>query len=176
MISEAVGSNPPSPTTMNITRGALKGMGRSVKRAVNSWLNNKLNEYHATRYKGKLVEVIKTARPIAAERIQPFMDYIINDNENAFARASALKRVVTALYSGQLDEELLLKIREYNLQLEELKHAFGSLSQEQKKVIIEFMLPGLKYNALVSNLVTIERVFATETRKVRKVNDHGAFD
>lgn len=156
--------------------GIRDGMGRSVKRAVNSWLNNKLNEYHATRYKGKLEEVIKTARPIAVERIQPFVDYIINGNEEAFARAGALKKVVSALKEGQLDDVTLLIIREYNLQLEELKHAFGSLTQEQKKVIFEFMLPGLKYNALVSNLVTIERIFATETRKVRKANEHGAFD
>lgn len=87
-----------------------------------------------------------------------------------------LKKVVSALKEGQLDDVTLLMIREYNLQLEELKHAFGSLTQEQKKVIFEFMLPGLKYNALVSNLVTIERVFATETRKVRKANEHGAFE
>lgn len=163
---------------MELTRkgGIRDGMGRSVKRAVNSWLNSKLNEYHATRYKGKLEEVIKTARPITVPRIQPFVDYIINGNEDAFTRAGALKRVILALNAGQFDDETLLTIREYNLQLEELKHAFGSLTQEQKKVIFEFMLPGLKYNALVSNLVTIERVFATETRKVRKVNEHGTFD
>ncbi len=163
---------------MELTRkgGIRNGMGRSVKRAVNSWLNNKLNEYHATRYKGKLEEVIKTARPIAGERIQPFVDYIINGNEDAFARASNLKKVVSALNAGRLDSETLLTIREYNLQLEELKHTFGSLTPEQKKAIFEFMLPGLKYNALVSNLVTIERVFALETGKVRKAGEHGAFD
>jgi 60 kDa SS-A/Ro ribonucleoprotein len=41
-----------------------------------------MNDYHATRYKVKLEEVIKVARPIAAGRIQPYMDYIINGNED----------------------------------------------------------------------------------------------
>lgn len=44
--------------------------------------------------------------------------------------------------AGELDYETLSMIGEYNLQLEELKHTFGSLTQEQKKVIFEFMLPG----------------------------------
>ena len=155
--------------------GIRQGMGRSVKRAVNSWLNDRLNDYHATRYKGKLVQVIKTARPIAAERIQPFIDYIINDREDAFPRAKALKSVLQALKAGRVDARVLAAIKANRLQLEELKHAFGSLAQHQKKAVLEFMLPSLKYNALVSNLVTIERVFATETQRVKKTNEHGTF-
>lgn len=162
---------------LELTRkgGIRQGMGRSVKRVTNEWLNDRLNDYHATRYKGKLAQIIKTARPAANERIQPFMDYIINGNEEAFARAAALKTVINTLTEGRLDENTLALIKEYELQLEELKHTFGKLIDEQKQAIFEFMIPGLKYNALVSNLVTIERVFATETRKVGKRGEHGAF-
>ncbi|WP_051033579.1 hypothetical protein [Acetivibrio cellulolyticus] len=156
--------------------GIREGMGRSVKRAINHWLNNKLNDYYATRYKVKLGEVIKVARPIAVERIQPFVDYIINDNEEAFERASALKEVINTLNEGKLDSSTVELVSKHKLQLEELKHTFGNLSNEHKKVIFEFMVPGLKYNALTSNLVTIERVFATETRKVKKASEHGVFD
>jgi len=156
--------------------GIRQGMGRSVKRAVNLWLNNKLNDYHATRYKVKLEEVIKVARPIAAGRIQPYMDYIINGNEDTFERASALKKVINSLNEGILESGTVDLVKKYGLQLEELKHTFGRLSDNQKKAIFEFMIPGLKYNALTSNLVTIERVFATETRKVRKVSENGIFD
>lgn len=163
---------------MTLTRkgGIRQGMGRSIKRAVNLWLNNKLNDYHAARYKVKLEEVIKVARPIAVERVQPYVDYIVNDNEQAFERAYALKKVVNSLNEGKLDNSIVDLIRKHGLQLEELKHTFGNLSNEQKKIIFEFMIPGLKYNALTSNLVTIGRVFAKETRKVRKVSEHGTFD
>jgi 60 kDa SS-A/Ro ribonucleoprotein len=156
--------------------GIRKGMGRSVKRAVNNWLNTRLNEYHASRYKSKLTEVIKVSRPIAAERVQPFVDYIINGNEDAFARASSLKKVIQSLKDGKLSDKILMSIKDYNLQLEELKHSFGNLDEVQKKMIFEFMLPGLKYNALVSNLITIERVFATDTKIVRKATEHGSFN
>lgn len=156
--------------------GIRQGMGRSVKRAVNFWLNSKLNDYHATRYKAKLEEVIKTARPIAVERIQPYMDYIVHGNEVAFDRARALKDVINSLNEGRLDTGTVELVRKHGLQLEELKHTFGKLSVDQKKVIFEYMVHGLKYNALTANLVTIERIFATETRKVRKVSEHGVFD
>ncbi|HEX9059015.1 MAG TPA: RNA-binding protein [Clostridia bacterium] len=156
--------------------GIRKGMGRSIKRAVNSWLNQKLNDYHATRYKLKLQDVVKVARPIAAERIQPYMDYIINGNEDAFERANSLKHVINQLNEGKLDDSTMNLVKKNGLQLEELKHTFGNLSKEQKKVVFEYMIPGLKYNALTSNLVTIERVFATQTRKIGKTSEHGTFE
>jgi hypothetical protein len=163
---------------LELTRkgGIRQGMGRSVKRAVNFWLNDKLNDYHAARYKAKLQEVIKVARPIAVERVQPYMDYIINGNEEAFERAKALKDVINSLNAGKLDFTTVEKIKKYSLQLEELKHTFGSLSVEQKKTIFEFMVVGLKYNAITANLVTIERIFATSTMNVRKATEHGVFD
>jgi 60 kDa SS-A/Ro ribonucleoprotein len=163
---------------LELTRkgGIRQGMGRSVKRAVNFWLNEKLNDYHSTRYKTKLEDVIKVARPVAVERIQPYMDYIINDNENAFDRAKALKAVINALNKGCVDMDTIGMISKYNLQFEEIKHAFGNLTSAQKQVIFEFMVPGLKYNALTSNLVTIERAFASETRVVKKATEHGVFD
>ncbi|KNY30107.1 hypothetical protein [Pseudobacteroides cellulosolvens] len=163
---------------LELTRkgGIRQGMGRSVKRAVNFWLNEKLNDYHATRYKSKLEDVIKVARPIAVERVQPYMDYIINDNEEAFERAKALKDVIINLNKGIVDADTVEKVSKYNLQLEEIKHAFGNLTAAQKQMIFEFMVSGLKYNALTSNLVTLERAFATETRVVKKVTEHGVFD
>ncbi|KNY28811.1 TROVE domain-containing protein [Pseudobacteroides cellulosolvens ATCC 35603 = DSM 2933] len=102
---------------MTLTRkgGIRDGMGRRVKRAVNTWLNGRLNDYHATRYKTKLQEVIKVARPIAIERVQPYMDYIINGNKDAFKRSSALKKVIGSLNEGKLDIGIVGIIREYGL-------------------------------------------------------------
>ena len=55
-----------------------QGLGRNVKRVMNTWLHNHLNDYQATRNKGKLSEIIKVTRPVFKEDtdFQAYMQYI----------------------------------------------------------------------------------------------------
>lgn len=151
------------------------GMGRSIKSAVNLWINEKLNDYHTTRYRSKLREVIRVSRPKVNNKIQPYMDYIINGNENAFERAKELKSVINVLKNGEINIENMSKIKEYNIQLEEIKHTFSNLSTNDKRTIFEYIVPGLKYNTLTSNLVTIERAYASKFKVIRKTNEIGEY-
>lgn len=81
------------------------GLGRSVKKTMNEWLFNHLNEYQASRNKGKLAEIIKVTRPsFQDETFQNYMKYIAKD-ELTFDRAIALKEVIQSLQSGQYTEE-----------------------------------------------------------------------
>jgi len=153
------------------------GLGRSVKKTMNEWLFNHLNEYQASRNKGKLAEIIKVTRPsFQDETFQNYMKYIAKD-ELTFDRAIALKEVIQSLQSGQYTEEDSQKVFAYRLQLEELKHSIRALSADDKKRLYYDMYNGLNYAALILNLVALERVYATKTEKVRKYSSkRGYYD
>lgn len=156
---------------MEIARkgGIREGIGRGVKKVMNDWMKEKLNEYQVSRNKGKLSEVIKVTRPtVKDEEFQRYMKYIAKD-ELTFERAKALKEVISFLEKGELTESVLGLIESNRLQLEELKHSTKNLSVEDKKSLYESMYKGLNYAALILNLVALERVFATETRKEQKL-------
>lgn len=155
---------------MEITRkgGIRGGLGRSVKKVMNEWMKEKLNEYQVSRNKGKLSEVIKVTRPSFKEdSFQSYMQYLAKD-ELTFPRVKALKDVIQSLEEGVLNETVLSAVAEHRLQLEELKHAVKNLSYEDKKSLYEQMYEGLNYASLILNLVALERVFATQTRKQDK--------
>lgn len=171
----------------NSRKGSKNGMGQSVKKTVNRWLYEKLNDYNATRYTGKLEDVVKLTRPAdkVVTRINgngqkyevdtaKYFQYIVkpkdSDRRLTFDRAESLQKVVESLDAGTLNDEVLALISKHKLQLEELKHTFGKLNASQKKTVFMYFVPGLRYNALVSNLVTIERAFATQTQKVNKID------
>lgn len=153
---------------MEIARkgGIRQGLGRSIKKAINDWLVENLNEYQVSRNKGKLKDVVKVTRPnFKGEEFQNYMKYLIKD-EITFDRAKALKEVIAFMEEGKLNETTLELIEKYRLQLEELKHSVHHLSQEDKKSLYTKMYKGLNYTALVLNLVALERVFATKTQVV----------
>jgi 60 kDa SS-A/Ro ribonucleoprotein len=153
---------------LEITRhgGIRKGLGQGVKKVVNQWLSSRLSEYQVSRYKGKLSDVVKVTRPKNDdETFQNFMKYVVND-ELSFPRVVALKRVITLLKHPVVNDEVLSLIDANKLQLEELKHATSDLSGEDKKVLYSHLYKGLNFNALVLNLVALERVFATKTTVV----------
>jgi len=155
---------------LNIARkgGIREGLGRSIKKVINEWLLERLNEYQVTRNKGKLSEVIKVTRPsFQEEEFQNYMKYLSKD-ELTFPRAKALKEVLAFMEEGTLNETVLHLIEEHRLQLEELKHQTKTLSDDDKKALYEKMYKGLNYNALILNLVALERVFAVQTRTVSK--------
>jgi hypothetical protein len=152
---------------MEIARkgGVRKGLGRSIKKVMNDWMLENLNEYQASRNKGKLSEIVKLTRPSFQNKdFQNFMKYIAKD-ELTFERAVALKEVIQALQEGVVNEKVLQLIETHRLQLEELKHATKNLSSEDKKQVYEKIYKGLNYAALILNLVALERVFATKTKK-----------
>ena len=159
---------------MEIARkgGIRVGIGTGIKKVMNEWLFNRLNEYQVSRNKGKLQEIIKVTRPsdkkmLNSETFQSYMRYIAKD-ELTFDRAIGLKAVVEKLNEGVYTEEVESLIEKYSLQLEELKHATKGLSGEDKKRLYAKMYKGLNYSALILNLVALERVYATNTRIVEQ--------
>lgn len=167
--------------------GNKNGLGQSIKKTVNNWLYNNLNDYNVTRYTGKLEDVVRLTRPkdkvvtrqlpdgnVQEVNIGNYLQYIFKPKDGerrlTFERAEAQDKVIKNLQQGIVDEETLALIKKHKFQLEELKFTFGNLTPEQKKTVFMYFVPGLRYNALVSNLVTIERAFATSTRKVKKLD------
>lgn len=148
--------------------GIRQGLGRGVKKIVNDWLVEHLNEYQVSRNKGKLAEIVKVTRPkVNDEEFQNFMRYLSRD-EITFNRAKALKDVIEFMDKGILNDTVLNLIEKNRLQLEELKHATKNLSDEDKRKLYEAMYQGLNYAALILNLVALERVFAVRTQTIRK--------
>lgn len=170
----------------NVRNGSKNGMGQSVKKTVNKWLHDKLNDYNTTRYTGKLEDVVRLTRPADKLVVREgqngkyevdtakYFQYIVKPKDSerrlTFDRAESLQKVVDSLNAGKLTDEVVTLISKHKMQLEELKHTFGKLSSDQKKTVFMHFVPGLRYNALVSNLVAIERAFATQTRQVNKID------
>lgn len=161
--------------------GVRDGLGRGVKRVVNAKFIDLLNDYQACRYKNTISEISKVTRPAITdwdvstglfsqqkqETYNKLMKYVAKD-ELSFERIIALKGVIEAMQNGLADEDILAKIKEHRLQLEELKHATGNLPVEKKQAVYASLYEGLNYAALVRNLVALERVFATDTQTVNK--------
>lgn len=165
-------------------RGNKNGMGQGVKKAINNWLYANLNDYNTTRYTGKLEDVVRLTRPVDKTvtrtgqngnynvNIGNYLQYIFKPKDGGrrltFNRAESLQTVIDSLNAGTVNEEVLALISKHKMQLEELKHTFGNLSSNQKKEVFMYFVPGLRYAALVGNLVAIERAFATRIEKVSK--------
>ena len=156
--------------------GVREGLGRGTKKVINDWIEDRLNEYQVTRNKGKLAEIVKVTRPNCKdEEFQNYMKYLCKD-ELTFQRAIALKKVIDFMEDGVMTEEVLSLIEENMLQLEELKHSTKNLSQEDKQALYARMYKGLNYSALILNLVALERVYATKTKRVSKYGSRGYFE
>jgi 60 kDa SS-A/Ro ribonucleoprotein len=194
-----------------------KGLGRSVKRAINNQLHKLANDYSVSRNKAVVSEIAKVARPVFKdEAFQNYMRYTAKD-EPAFTRAVELKRVLGKISKNEVDVDVLKSIEAYHFQLEELKHAINNFSnsgkeklkilsetlpktpnpeaaailqagilklkEEQanalgadaKRALYSSLYKGLRYAALILNLVALERVFAVETKTVQKRGARGSF-
>lgn len=150
--------------------GIRGGLGRGVKKAINDRFISMINEYHATRSKGKLSEIAKTTRPYSEdEGYQKLMKYV-SKGELSFPRAIALKTVIAGLEVGFYTEAMDKLVIEHKLQLEELKHSVKELSREDKQRLYSTIYSNLSYSALILNLVALERVFATKTKEVSEYN------
>jgi 60 kDa SS-A/Ro ribonucleoprotein len=154
-----------------------KGLGRGIKRAMNVQLHKLANEYSVSRYKNVVGEIAKVTRPaFKDEAFQKLMRYAAKD-ELSFERAAELKRVLEKIGRNEVDDDVLASIEKYRFQLEELKHSIRSkaLSGDAKKALYAVLYKGLRYNALILNLVALERVFAVESRLVYKRGAKGSF-
>ncbi|HDR7922596.1 RNA-binding protein [Bacillus paranthracis] len=150
--------------------GIRKGLGRSVKREVNNRFIQLINEYQATRYKNKISDIAKVTRPLAKdEDFQKLMRYV-SKGELTFPRATALKIVISGLETGQYSLYMDSLVREHSIQLEEVKHSVSTLLPEDKQRLYATVYERLNYNALILNLVALERVFATEVSKEEVYN------
>jgi 60 kDa SS-A/Ro ribonucleoprotein len=103
------------------------------------------------------------------------MRYTAKD-ELSFERAAELKRVLEKIGRNEIDDDVLSSVGKYRFQLEELKHAINNaLSADAKRELYTVLYKGLRYNALILNLAALERVFAVETKTVRKNGVKGTF-
>ncbi len=204
---------------MEICRKASirEGLGRGVKKAVNERLFDLLNDYSVSRNKGTIAEIAKVTRPkFEDEKFQNYMKYI-SKGEITFERAKVLKNILDKIENNNITEDVLVNIKKYKLQLEEIKHAFKnftkedkekledlsdqmkhakniedieeihkeivklkekelkSLSKEEKRLIYGALYEGLRYAALMMNLVALERAFATKTDIINKHSVRGNF-
>lgn len=163
---------------MEISRksGIRQGLGRNIKKVMNNWLYEKLNEYQVSRNKSKLQEVIRVTRPNNQDEIfQNYMKYV-SKGELTFSRAQALKKVIDDLLSDNITKDTIKLINEHRLQLEELKHSTMNLSKENKELLYGEMYKNLNYAALILNLVALERIFATKTENIINSNAYGKFN
>jgi 60 kDa SS-A/Ro ribonucleoprotein len=194
-----------------------KGLGRSVKRAINKRLTELANDYSVSRNKTAIAEIVKVTRPLnKEERFQNYMRYV-SSGELTFERARELKRILEKISRNEIDADTLAAIEKYHFQLEELKHAINNFSAasvekltelskklvaetapekveailaqitelkqrqanvidgEAKRALYGALYKGLRYAALILNLVALERVFAVETKSVAKSGARGRF-
>lgn len=155
---------------MEIARkgGIRQGLGRGVKKVMNQWLLDRLNEYQVSRNRGKLLDIIRLTRPsFRDETFQGYMRYL-SKGELTFERAKVLKEVIHSIENGTVDEFVLTSIEKHRFQLEELKHVVHRLSKEDKQKVYEQIYKEMNYAALLLNLVALERVFALETKTTIK--------
>lgn len=166
--------------------GIRKGLGRRTRRVINEWLEERLNEKMATRYKNVLKDVVICSRPNPSKSQNELFDsalkYIVKC-ELTLERAVALKEVLNSMSKGELNDNILKLIDDFQFELEELKSAIGFLNIDDKREVYEHLIPNFRYAGLVSNLVNIERVFdrnvpknivETVARKLESVEDYKA--
>jgi hypothetical protein len=139
--------------------GIRQGLGRTVKAAINQWLNNNVNDYNACRYGGKLYEVLKVTHPMPCDNERAVYFAYISGKFPRFDRGVALGQVLACMKAGRVDDFVLHNIAAWSLQLEEIKHQFGTISDADRQAIFTVMIPRMSYMALVQNLATIERTF-----------------
>ena len=151
-----------------------RGLGSSIKKTINNYLNQILNEYNSTRYTSKLENICRLTRIADTTENEQYLKYIFKPKHQprrlTFERAKLLDETIQSLQKDHIDlPTALANIDKAKLQMDEIKFTFGNLSQEQLQSVYEHFLPGLSYAALITNLATIERVYTLRTGKSSEV-------
>jgi len=176
-------------------KGTNRGLGQGLKKVINELMYNQLNDYNVTRFTGKLEDVCRLTRPedkvvkrqnakgeVYDLDLKQYFEYIFKPKDEprrlTFERARVLQETIDILQNVNrtADEfqKALDNIKVQRLQMDEIKFTFGKLTTIEKQSVFAYFLPGLRYAALVSNLVAIERAFATNTRKIKKIDPMGS--
>jgi 60 kDa SS-A/Ro ribonucleoprotein len=176
-------------------KGTNRGLGQGLKKIINELMYNELNDYNVTRFTGKLEDVCRLTRPEDKKvkrvnskgeeydlDLKKYFEYIFKPKNESrrltFERAILLQETIDILQNKDRTAEefqiALNNIKSQKLQMDEIKFTFGGLTTDDKKTVYTYFVPGMRYAALVSNLVAIERAFATSTRKVRKADPMGS--
>lgn len=149
-------------------RNTNRGLGAALKREINNWLYNTLNDYNATRFTNKLEDICRLTRPEDTVDTQKYFQYIFkpkNDSRRlTFERAKLLDETIKILSTEHTAEEFQKALNNINyaeLQMDEIKMTFGNLAKEELQEVYKHFIPKLRYAALITNLVAIERAFAT---------------
>jgi len=145
-----------------------KGLGRSLKSELTEYVRG-LSTYHVRRYAGKLRDIVRVCHPITVPGTlaDQHVTYIMRGDAGDIEELVALKTVRNDLGCGNVDAATLEAIRKYNMQLEELKPLFGTITTQQRCDVFDAMIPGLSIMALIQNLVTIERMYSSNTDECR---------
>lgn len=155
------------------------GVGSGIKKVINDYLYEIMNDYNVTRFTGKLEDICHITRIKDTEESKKYLDYIFKPrNQNrrlTFDRAKYLDETIKILSNSDKNfptetqlNAVLEHIQKYKIQMDEIKFIFGNLSSEVLKQIYSYFIPTLNYAALITNLVAIERVWATSTQEIYK--------
>lgn len=176
-------------------KGTNRGLGQALKKSINQWIYENINDYNATRFTGDFEDICRLTRPIdktilrsknSGETMEvdiaPYLKYIFKPQNSArrltFKRAQVLQETIDILQNTERSykdfQKALDNISKYKLQMDEIKFTFGKLNRNELQTVYMHFVPGLRYAALVTNLVAIERAFATSTRKVFKLDPMGS--
>lgn len=155
------------------------GIGSGVKKVINNYLYEIMNDYNVTRFTGKLEDICHLTRIKDTNEVKKYLDYIFKpkgqERRLTFDRAKYLNEVIQILSNTEdgFPTEAQLNvvsehIQKYKIQMDEIKFTFGNLSSETLKKVYSYFIPTLSYAALIINLVAIERVWATSIQSVNK--------
>ena len=150
------------------TKNTNTGLGSSLKKTINQWLNDNLNDYNTTRFTNKLEDICRLTRPKDNINNEKYFKYIFKPKKEnrrlTFERAKLLDETIKILSNNHTNEQFnkaLDNIDKAGIQMDEIKFTFGFLSKKELQQVYIHFIPKLKYAALITNLVAIERVFAT---------------
>ena len=152
------------------------GIGSGIKKVINNYLYEIINDYNVTRFTGKLEDICHLTRIKDTKESKKYLDYIFKpkgqNRRLTFDRAKYLDEIIKILSLSNPTEAQLNMVLEYiqvyKIQMDEIKFTFGNLSQENLQKIYTCFIPTLSYAALITNLVAIERVWATSTQEIYK--------
>ena len=182
-----------------IKKGQHRGLGQGVKKVINKWTYGVADDYNITRFAGIWEDILRLTRPLDKVVTRQGKDssyeldlgnlfkYIFQPKDEAgknlprrltFKRAKALKEAIEILNDKNRSYEefqtALSNITASKLQMDEIKHTFGNLNRNELQAVYMHFVPEMRYAVMVSNLVAIEKAFATSTRRVNKLDPMGS--
>lgn len=173
----------PGGSNFQKVKKSNKGLGQCIKKTINKHAYDIINDYNATRFTGKWEDICKLTHPVdkVVHRkvdgelknvdTKKYWQYICKPKDSGrrltFDRAIKLQETIDILSNKNMKISEFVKalqnIKDYKLQMDEIKFTFGNLDKDTLKLVYEYFVPGMTYAAMILNLVAIERAFATHT-------------